>query len=119
MTGRPDLPKIRSVRARPGYRLEIVWEHDETSTIDMRDIVSYGGVFDALRDTDFFATVRLGDRGRYIEWRDPLNKERVLADYDADSLIRLADRQRTSLGLDRVVKALRNLIAHGAKDPAA
>lgn len=115
MIDRPELPRIQSVRVRAYPRLEIQWQHGETSTIDMSDIIAAGGVFDALRDRDFFAGVRIGDRGRTIEWVDPLRRDEVLADYDADSIMLLADQQKTVSGLQKVVseiRALRTRIAH-------
>jgi hypothetical protein len=117
MTTRPELPRIRSVKPRQHYKLEIQWEHGETSVIDMKGIISAGGVFDALRDADFFSTVSLGDRGRYIEWKDPINRQQVVADFDADSLIRLADQQQTSSSLEKLVKAVRNRLVHGSGQP--
>lgn len=116
MTARPELPKIRAVRARPNYKLELQWEHDETSVIDMRKIIASGGVFDALGDYDFFVTVQLGDRGRYVEWRDPLNRDRVLADYDADSLILLADKQQNVSLTEKAMKTLRNRLVHNTNE---
>lgn len=113
MTGRTELPKITSVRSRPHHRLEVQWEHGDTSIIDMREIISGGGVFDALRDNDFFSTVRLGERGRYIEWLDPINRGQVLADLDADTLIRMADRQGATSAIERLIKTVRNRLVHG------
>lgn len=117
MTIRPDMPRIRSVRARPHNKLEIQWEHDEASTVDMREIIAGGGVFDALRDYDFFATVQLGNRGRLIEWPDPLNRDQVLADLDADSLARLADRQQNMSIIEKVIRTLRNRLTHTTTEP--
>jgi hypothetical protein len=45
--------------------------------------------------------VQIGARGRYIEWRDPIHKDQVLADFDADSLIRLVDDRRRGWLVDR------------------
>jgi len=119
MTGRPELPRIRSIKAKQNYKIEVSWQHDETSIVDFRQIIFEGGVFDALRDQDFFATVKIGDRGRSIEWYDPINKDQVLADYDADSLIGLADRQRNVSSLERLAKMLRNLLVHRTTETAS
>ncbi len=121
MTERPQLPRIQSVRPRPHHRLEIKWQHGETSIVDMRQTIASGGVFDALRDYDFFATVRLGDRGRLLEWPDPLRKDQILADYDADSLMRLADQQAHLSTLEefgRKIKAFRDRLIHRAGETA-
>lgn len=87
MTTRPEMPRIRSVKPRQNYKLEIQWEHNETSIVDIRGLIEQGGVFEALKDADLFATVRLGDRGRFVEWHDPTDRDHVLADLDADTLI--------------------------------
>ena len=118
MTDRPELPKIRNVRARPHYRLELQWEHGEASTVDMRSIIGTGGVFNALRDYDFFSTVHLGERGRYVEWRSPINSAEVIADIDADTLIRMADAQEGASALERFIKTVRNRLVHPTKEPA-
>jgi len=119
MTGRPEMPRIRNIKVRQNHKIEVSWQHDETSMVDFRQIIAAGGVFDALRDQDFFATVRIGNRGRYIEWPDPIHKDQILADYDADSLIRLADRQRNANGIDRIMKMLRNLLVHRSTETAS
>jgi hypothetical protein len=117
MTDRPDMPRIKGIRPRAHYRLEIQWMHGETSVVDMHKIIEAGGVFDPLRDTELFAAVRTGERGRYIEWRDPTNEANVLADFDADSLIRLSDQQRAVSDLGRLLKVVKDKIA-STREPA-
>lgn len=84
----------------------------------MRGLIARGGVFEPLRDYDLFSTVRLEDRGRYIEWRDPMHAAQVLADMDADSLIRTADAQQGASVLERLIKTVRNRIVHPTGEPA-
>lgn len=118
MTGRPELPKILSVKVRPHCKLEIQWQHGETSAVDLRGLIEGGGIFDPLRDPDLFATVQVGDRGRYLEWRDPTSHDHVLADLDADTLIRQGDNQQAGSLLNRLLKTIRNQLVHQTKEPA-
>jgi hypothetical protein len=115
MTERPEFPKIRAVRARPHSRIEVQWDFGPTMLIDMREAVASGGVFEALKDQDLFATVQLGDRGRSIEWRDPTSPTVILADYCADALLELADRQRAISSFNRLVREVRDRFTHSAQ----
>lgn len=121
MTVAPDaatsLPKIRSLRVRPRYRLEIHWDNEAAPMIvDMEGLITEGSAFAALRDHDLFATVRIGERRRTIEWPDPLHAGSILTDYDADSLYLRGERQQSVSILQRMMRdfqAMRRRIVHG------
>jgi len=121
MTVKPDtanpLPKIRGLRVRPRYRLEIQWENETAPMIvDMEGLITEGSVFAPLRDHDLFATVRIGERRRTIEWPDPLHADQILTDFDADSLYLRGERQKSVNVLQRMLRELQTMrrrIVHG------
>jgi Protein of unknown function (DUF2442) len=109
------LPKIRAIKAMSRHRLQITWDDNKISNFDMSDTISEGNAFSALRDQDLFATARIGERRRTIEWPDPLDPSRVLVDYCADSLREKAERQGVLQELQKLVRAFRNKLAHSAE----
>jgi hypothetical protein len=103
------LPKIQELRVRPRHRLEVHWDDGSASVIDMTQMISDGTAFAPLRDPDFFATVRVGERRRTIEWPDPINRGNVLVDFCADSLREMAEQQKVGTYLSRILKELQTL----------
>jgi hypothetical protein len=49
------------------FGLTVTWSNGETTTISFRHLVGKG-VFAALAEPDVFARVRVGERGRSLEW---------------------------------------------------
>src|SRR5207253_1834643 len=91
----PALRKIRSVRVRPRYRLEVQWdENGPPMIIDMEELITEGAAFAPLRDADLFATARIGERHRTIEWPDPIHPGQLITDCCADALYIRGERQR-------------------------
>src|SRR4051812_49339581 len=91
-----DLPSIVAVSAvnGPKHQLRIVWGTQRISVIDMTEVLEIGGVFESLRrDLKAFANVRVGARGRSIEWQDPLDPNGEPIDVDADTLWGMASVQ--------------------------
>ena len=97
------LPRISKVEPRPGYRLAISLEGGERVTAGMAEIISRGGVVAALADEAKFASVRVDDRGRKIEW-DADGGVLGPIDIDAESLLQMGMGQTISARLRRLLK---------------
>jgi hypothetical protein len=110
MTVAPDdaaipLRKLRTLRVRPRYCLEVQWEPDgPPMIIDMEDLIAEGTAFAPLHDPDLFATVRIGERHRTIEWPDPMYVGQILTDYDADALYLRGEKQAHDSFVQRLMK---------------
>jgi hypothetical protein len=109
------LPKIHAIKAMSRHRLQVTWDDNKISNFDMSDIIGENNAFSALRDQDLFATARIGERRRTIEWPDPLDSSKILVDYCADSLRDKAERQGVLQELQKLVRAFRNRLAHSAE----
>ena len=61
----PDL-----VEARPldGYRVHLRFADGLAAAVDLSYLLEYGGVFEPLRDIDFFRKLRIDEFGVTIEW---------------------------------------------------
>jgi hypothetical protein len=105
------LPRLRSVIAGPDYRVNVVWADEKAMTVDLSTVVKDGGVFAPLRDKDLFATVRIGERGRTLEWPDP-RTNRAFIDFDADVLLRMGMQQAHRSLLDRFFQSILSRINH-------
>ena len=70
---------IEQVKTLPDFLLELVYNDGCTVVADFKPFIKQGGVFTSLADTQFFNQVKLGERGRYIEWPNEL-------DFCADAL---------------------------------
>ena len=51
-------------------KLELTYQNGDRIIIDFKPLISQGGVFSRLADSNFFSKVELGKRGRYIAWGD-------------------------------------------------
>lgn len=93
------LARIREVHPLSDYRLEILFDGEEGHfVVSLADRIARGGVFSALRNPGLFAEVSIGDRRRTIFWPKLRNSSgEPTVDIDAESLLALADRQRTAL----------------------
>ncbi len=89
------LPLIRSVRPLPSQRLEVTWDTGQVTVIDLGAEIAQGGVFWPLQDSSVFATARLDDRHRVVEWIDPQKpSDGPIVDLDADTLMAMSRHQR-------------------------
>lgn len=71
---------IKSARACSDYTVEIDWADGSRSVVDFSSTVRKGGVFQPMRDRDFFVTqMKVGGGGDWLEWPGGL-------DFSADSL---------------------------------
>jgi hypothetical protein len=94
---------LRSVEARPGYKLTVSWERGPQATIDFSETIQKGGVFAALKSPRVFAKVRIDPTRRKIEWPEPSARfGEPLIDIDAESLFEMAGEQRTTSLLHRL-----------------
>ncbi|MDQ2801907.1 MAG: DUF2442 domain-containing protein [Pseudomonadota bacterium] len=104
--------RIRSVEARPGYRLAVSWDQGRTGVVDLSDMISRGGVFAELADKQKFARVRIGENSRVVEWPEPEDELGYpIIEVDADALfVKLHEQQETTLAA-----AMRNVIETARK----
>lgn len=75
------LPSIQHVSVLPDLRLRLAFGDGAIVIVGFGDTAARGGVFAPLADPDFFARVRVGEGGRYLEWPGGL-------DFCADALRR-------------------------------
>jgi hypothetical protein len=115
MTDFPTPRKILSVEARPGYRLVLGWGGGRQAIVDLSDMISRGGVFAPLSDQNKFAAVRVGEKGRLIEWPEPKDDLGYpMIEIDSAALIYKVQQQLDSTLLDTVKSAFEAL---GRKAP--
>jgi hypothetical protein len=57
--------RITSVKARPGYRLHLVFENGTEGEVDVSALVGRG-VFAALADPGVFSSARVGSAGELV-----------------------------------------------------
>jgi len=53
-------PRVKEVRAKAGYRLEITFSNGEVGTYDCRPLLEFG-VFKELQDENYFRQARAAD----------------------------------------------------------
>ena len=62
-------PRVSSVRATDGYRVELVFNDGARGVVDIQDwIVGRGGVMTELEDLEMFSRVRVNAEAGTIEW---------------------------------------------------
>ncbi len=49
-------------------RLRLRFADGSEGTVDLSDLIARGGVFARLGDSDAFSQVRIGGKGRWLEW---------------------------------------------------
>jgi hypothetical protein len=59
---------IRGVEVEPSFTLRLTFADGARGVIRLADAIRHGGVFERLADPVVFAQVRIGDRGRCLEW---------------------------------------------------
>jgi hypothetical protein len=71
---------IKAAQAHGDFTVEINWADGSRSVVDFSSTVGKGGVFERMRDPDFFvARMRVGGEGDWLEWPGDLQ-------FSADSL---------------------------------
>jgi hypothetical protein len=67
-------PRIRSVQARPGFTLLLVFADGTSGTVDLTDDVGgRSGVFAPLQDPGYFARVIVDDEAGTVVWPNGLD----------------------------------------------
>jgi hypothetical protein len=75
-------------------------------SVDFSDLVGTG-VFAPLKDTVIFATARVGERGRWIEWPDKAHPDdEPLVEIDADALYEMGMTQRAQSALQQLIRKI-------------
>lgn len=59
---------IVQVEPRPGRQLWLAYEDGASGEVSIADMCGEEGVFSRFPDETFFRQVRIGERGRYLEW---------------------------------------------------
>jgi hypothetical protein len=59
---------IQCVEPAEGHLLHLTFSDGRKGVVDLSDLIATGGVFAALEDGDTFASVRVAESGRWIEW---------------------------------------------------
>jgi Protein of unknown function (DUF2442) len=80
------LKDIISAQARRPYQIHLQFEDGVEGTIDLNQIIEFSGVFAALRDPDYFATVQVDPEVGTIVWSNG-------ADLDPDVLYAIVTQQ--------------------------
>ncbi len=65
MRGTPILSEATPIE---GYTVHVRFEDGVTADVDLSYLLDYGGVFEPLRDRDFFSRLRVDDEGATIIW---------------------------------------------------
>ncbi len=88
------LPRVKSVSARKGWMLDVVWDNSRKSRVDLTGLIHrsrHFGVF--VHDPEAFRKVAPVNFGSGIGWENGL-------DYSASTLQTLAEEQRPMKGKD-------------------
>jgi hypothetical protein len=72
-------PTIDSITVHPNQQLLLHYAGGVEALVDFKSVIERGGVFASLAEPQFFAQVKVGERGRFIEWPGEL-------DFCADAL---------------------------------
>ncbi len=72
---------ISTARMAPGYRLHIAFTDGTSAVVELADLITKGGVYDAIAAAP--EMVRVGPRGRSVQWPD---SDGDVVDFCADAL---------------------------------
>jgi hypothetical protein len=105
------LPRITELNVLSDFKLLLAWDMFPKAIVDLSQTIAQGGVFATLRDEGAFAKVRIGERGRTIEWPNPTAKFGYpLIDIDAESLHMMSISQRRKDRITQAFDLLRGII---------
>jgi hypothetical protein len=112
-----QLRRIRSISFRPPYRLTLTWDEGAQMSLDFSELVGTG-VFTPLKDAETFATVRVGERGRWIEWPNSARPgDEPLVEIDADALYEMGKSQRARSTLQQILRRVSTLTKRDTHRP--
>ncbi len=60
--------KIIDVKPLAGHRIQLTYSDGTRFINSFEETIQIGGIFRSLEDEEFFRSVKLGARGRSIEW---------------------------------------------------
>jgi hypothetical protein len=104
------IPRIKSVEARPNYRLALSFDHGPRLIVDLSTYINKGGVFSPLSDEKLFSNVMIGELRRVITWPEPKDQYGYPAiDIDVESLISIAMQQRANSQVSDLLNLVRSL----------
>jgi hypothetical protein len=61
-------PLLVEAKAKDGHRVTVRFEDGVTAELDLSYLLSYGGVFEPLRDADYFRRLRADPEAGTIVW---------------------------------------------------
>ncbi len=85
-----DLPRIKTAEPIVPGVLKLVFQDGHEDVVDLRPLLSKGGVFGPLQDPAHFAKVRIDEFGHSVSWTNDDGYEVGLG---ADGLRRDCERQ--------------------------
>lgn len=69
-------PRLLEAKPTDGYAVQVRFEDGTEADVDLSYLPGNGGVFEPLRDLEFFRTLRIYTQGQTIYWpRDPAMPE--------------------------------------------
>jgi len=72
------IPKVRNVNPLPDYRIEVTFNDGAYGVVDIKAALGFKGMFERLRDPEFFNRVRIGRSSKTVEWSSQLDLDPVL-----------------------------------------
>ena len=85
-----DLPRIKTAEPIIPGVLKLIFQDGYEGVVDLRPLVSKGGVFAPLQDPAHFARVKVDDFGHSVSW---VGDDGYEVDLSADGLRRDCERQ--------------------------
>jgi hypothetical protein len=85
-----ELPRIKTAEPIIPGVLKLVFQDGYAGVVDLRPLLSKGGVFSELQDPERFARVKVDDFGHSVGW---INDDGYEVDLSADGLRRDCERQ--------------------------
>ncbi len=61
-------PRLLEAKPTDGYTVHVCFEDGTAAEVDLSYLLDYGGVFEPLRDPEFFRTLRVYTGGQTIYW---------------------------------------------------
>jgi hypothetical protein len=82
-------PMLIEATPADGYRVHVRFEDETAADVDLSYLLDYGGVFEPLRDPDYFRRLRADPEGGTIVWPNQ-------ADIAPETLYEHAQRHATT-----------------------
>ena len=72
------IPRVKNVIPLPDYRIEVTFNDGASGVVDIGAALGFKGMFERLRDPEFFKRVRVGRSSRTVEWSSQLDLDPVV-----------------------------------------